>query len=306
MLKNLSTWSIKVILFIILFFLLDFSISVFLVGGLMRYYGIGTHPEILIIGHSHLMLGVDKELLENKTKLRVAKYTREGATIEDRAIMIRQFLNKDSSKIRVIVYGVDAWMFNEEKLSENSYKMLLPFLSDTIVQDYIKNKCSSFEYHKNFLIKTTRFDELLVSSAFRGYLSKWTNLKFGQVDTISLKKDLLKGKHESIKVDPEKWKSFEKTVNYINSKNIRLVLLYVPTISIYNNLDSVNFKAINDKFVSLESKYQYVKYVDLNPGLSTHYELFYDPIHLNPSGQKIVTKMLSTHLKKYCITDSIK
>jgi hypothetical protein len=293
MLKNLRLWSIKVILFIILFFLLDFSISAFLVGGLMRYYGIGTHPEILLIGHSHLMLGVDKELLENKTKLRVAKYTREGATIEDRDIMIRQFLNKDSNKIRVIVYGVDAWMFNEEKLSENSYKMLLPFLSDTIVQNYIKNKCSSFEYHKNLLIKTTRFDELLVSSAFRGYLSKWTNLKFGQIDTISLKKDLVKGKYESIKFDPEKWKNFEKTVTFINSKNIRLILLYVPTISIYNNFDSFNFNAVNNKFVSLESKYPYVQYVDLNPGFSTHYELFYDPIHTNPEGQRVVSDSLA-------------
>ena len=121
-----------IVLFISSFILIDRIVNEFLEEGLNQYYGIGESNEIALVGHSHLMLGVDKIELGQALKLGVSKYTREGVNVSDRLIMINQLLDNNPN-LKTVIYGVDAWTFTGEGLSENSYKLFYPFMdSDNI------------------------------------------------------------------------------------------------------------------------------------------------------------------------------
>ncbi len=72
-LKNDTRWRrnfLRVIGFLLLFIVLDLVLSVFLLKGIERFYGLKSNADVLMIGHSHLMLAVDKELLERAADLR--------------------------------------------------------------------------------------------------------------------------------------------------------------------------------------------------------------------------------------------
>lgn len=69
---------LKVALFLVVFVILDFLVSSLLLRGTERFYGLGSDADVLMIGHSHLMLAVDKVTLEEETGLKVAKYTARG------------------------------------------------------------------------------------------------------------------------------------------------------------------------------------------------------------------------------------
>ena len=65
----------------------------FLLKGIDRFYGLKSDADVLMIGHSHLMLAVDKVALEESSGLKVAKYTREGVNMADSRVMAEQYFN---------------------------------------------------------------------------------------------------------------------------------------------------------------------------------------------------------------------
>ncbi|MCS2441777.1 hypothetical protein NXX09_14550 [Bacteroides uniformis] len=66
----------KILIAIAVFFFLDFAISSLLKEGLNKGFGLRQESEILIVGHSHMMMGVDRDKLEKGLKCKISKYTR--------------------------------------------------------------------------------------------------------------------------------------------------------------------------------------------------------------------------------------
>ncbi|WP_373940647.1 hypothetical protein OEG92_10310 [Polaribacter sejongensis] len=110
--KLLKDYLKKGFLFLLLLIVLDNGVNYFLLNGLYRYYGLYNDNEIALVGHSHLMLGIDKVQMEKKLDVKVSKYTREGVNIVERDLMIDQLL-KSNQQLKLVVYAVDAWMFTE-------------------------------------------------------------------------------------------------------------------------------------------------------------------------------------------------
>ena len=101
--RNDSRWKrnlLRVVLFLVIFIVLDLVISLFLLKGIERFYGLKSDADVLMIGHSHLMLAVDKVALEESSGLKVAKYTREGVNMADRRVMAEQYFSTCTSKRR--------------------------------------------------------------------------------------------------------------------------------------------------------------------------------------------------------------
>ncbi len=278
----------KGLLFVFILFSIDNFTNYFLLKGLHNYYGLYDNSEMALVGHSHLMLGLDKIKLEEGLKIEISKYTREGVNVAERDLMIDQLV-KSNQKLKLVVYGVDAWMFTGEGLSENSYKQFYPFMNEEIISDYIHKNAPFEDFWQHFLIKSSRYNEALVSGSFRGYLKKWDNLKFGVVDTISLKEHIKKDQFRKIVSTKANRRKFEETLLKLSKYNIEVILFYVPTLGIYNNAESVKFNYEISYFKSLEIKNPNVIFLDYNDPYSSKSELFYDKIHLNPSGQKIIT-----------------
>lgn len=289
--------AIKIILlFCIAFIIADALLGFSLTKGLNLYYGLNADARIALVGHSHLMLGVDKSLLEKELKVPVAKYTREGVNIADREVMIKQLLQQNTG-LRYIVYEIDAWSFTGEGLSANSYTLFYPFLGSREVDEYVKSQAGFGDYWLHKIIQTSRFNELLISSSFRGYLNNWSNLKFGTVDTVRIKKEIQNGDFRKIKNSPDNIAILKRSLSILKEKNIKVVLLYVPTIDFYNVAEPNKFKETMDIFNAIKKEFSNVTLLNYNEPFSHDYTLFYDPIHMNPKGQHEVTMQLVKDLQ---------
>ena len=289
-----KSFILYITLFIGLFIAADRGVSLFLEEGLNQYYGIGESSEIALVGHSHLMLGIDKVQLEKALKTGVSKYTREGVNVNDRLIMIKQLLKKNPN-LKTVIYGVDAWTFTGEGLSKNSYKLFYPFMDDISIDDYVSNNSERLDYLSKKYIRSSRYNEQLVSGAMRGYLGKWDNLKYGTVDTLKLVKTIKNDSYRKINNNSTNVELFKETIALLKQNDIKIILLYVPTIDKLEHIQQENF----DKTIIIFENQtdDQVVFVNFQEPWSHYYNLFYDPIHLNPKGQQQITEELITFLK---------
>jgi hypothetical protein len=288
---------VRLIIFTLLFVAADYGVSSLLLNGLHKYFGLNQDTKVALIGHSHLMLGIDKNKFEKEIGQPITKYTSEGVNVADRQLMIN-YLLKSNPETQVVIYGVDAWMFTGEGLSENSYKLFLPFIDDSKVGKDIKVKASMEEYWQKKLIRTTRYSEALINSAIRGQLSNWSNYKFGTVDTTLLKRNVVNGSYRKINSDKTNRKNFEETLELLSNRNIKVILVYVPTISFYNEAQPNKFLAERNYFKRISLEYKNCFYLEYIENWENKYSYFFDPIHLNPKGQAAFTKTFSKDILK--------
>ena len=289
-----KSFILSIVLFIFSLFLLDRLLNEFLEKGLNQYYGIGESNEIALIGHSHLMLGLNKLQIEDALKKGVSKYTREGVNVSDRLVMIKQLLKKNTN-LKTVIYGVDAWTFTGEGLSDNSYKLFYPFLDNPIIDDYVYNNSERVEYISKKYLKSSRYNEQLISGAMRGYLKNWTNLKYGIVDTLKLMKTIENQTYRKINNNSDNIRVLEETLSLLRENNINVILLNLPTIDKLTTIQQEDFNNTFRIFKNLTN--DQVEFVDFQEPWSHRYDLFFDPIHLNPKGQSLITEKLIEYLK---------
>ena len=278
----------KALLFLVLLIIIDLGVSQFLLGGLNRYYGLSESSEIAFVGHSELMLGIDKAKFEKETHRKTSKYTKAGVNVADRELMIDQLLRQNPA-LKVVIYGVDAWMFTGEGLSVNSYKLFYPFMSQFEVSSYIQKQATFFDFWQHKLIRTSRYDEELIVYSFRGYLSNWSNMKFGTVDTLKLKKAIEAGNYRKINSNLDNRIIFERTLKKLNNRGIKVLLVNMPTIDYYNRISSEKFNYETNYFKNIAALNNGISYLELIEPFSHDYSIFFDPVHLNPKGQKLIT-----------------
>ncbi len=289
---------LRVGLFFLLLFTLDLVVSLLLLKGVERFYGLKSDADVLMIGHSHLMLAVDKEALEKESGLKVAKYTREGVNMADRRVMAQQYFDICTETPETVILSIDPWLFSGEGLSLNSWKLFLPFMDDQSVNQYIKQSATRrFDYARYKIIRTSRFNAGLLNAAGRGWLNNWDNLKFGTVDTVRFGTIEALRNFRPITFSRELMDDFSQTLDFLNWKGTRVLLLNTP---IWEPLVDAQKSEYDRSMVLIDSLARAhcpgAEIIDLVPEFSRRTELFFDPIHMNPAGQREVTKALSASL----------
>jgi hypothetical protein len=288
----------KFLLFLLVLFLLDRAAGLFLLHGLEKYYGLANPAEVLLVGYSHMVLGVDKVLLEDKLGSPVAKYARAGATLRDREIMIKHYLSRNPKSVQTVVFGVDSRLFTQEDLSSNSYRLFYPYMEDPSIAAYLRKEVPSrWEYYPHKLMHTSRYSDVTLGLAIRGHRKDWGNYKNGQVNIELLKQELKEGKHQQIKFSEEQIEIFKRILSFLREQEIEVILAYIPTLDIYNAAEpDKHLKAI-DIFKSVASQDAGIHYRDYNRDYSNRHELFHDHVHLNAEGQKLITNELINDLR---------
>ena len=217
------------VLFIVVLLACDRIIGLCLNKGLSTYFGLDQHSEVLFIGHSHLMLAVDKTDFENRTNTTVSKYCREGVNVSDRYQMVRQFLSlPESDSLRYVIYGVDQFMFTGEGLSDNSYKLFYPFMDNQVMNDYIRSSTDFKDYFLHKVLCTTRYSDALLNSAARGWMHNWSNYKFGNLDVDNLAEQVAADKQRHIKFEEELIGYFEQTLEMLEDRGLTVILVNTP------------------------------------------------------------------------------
>lgn len=288
---------------ILLFIICDNIINFAMMKGVNNYYGLNQDSEILLIGHSHLMLATDKERLEQELGMKVSKYCREGVNVSDKKVMVEHFLNNGhADSLRIVLYGVDLATFTGDGLSANSYKLFYPFMDNEYVDSYIATQTNKEDYWLHKLVKTTRFnDDGLKNSAARGWLSNWDNFKTNVIDIESYKKRLENRDERSIKMNQELMAQFVQTIKLITDRGIRVILVNTPTVDLLNDYEPDEYAAMMDWFANFAKENALVEFIDFNPKYASDYSIFSDRLHLNSAGQQVITTELVDYIKHHVI-----
>ena len=290
---------LKAIIFAFLLFCTDQMISMVCRRGLDDYYTLAQPAEILCVGHSQTVLGIDKVRIEREMGVKVAKFALEGANTADRLAMIRYYFARQPDSVQAVVYDVSAYTFTGEGLSSNSYRLLFPFMENAEVREFVRKNCHSWsEYWLRVLFRTTRYNEDSLALATRGYLSYWGNLKMGTIDIERLKNDLQHGRFRRIKFDKANIQVFEDTIAFVRKHGIPMVLVFMPTVDLLNQAEPEEYRLAVEKLRGYAARDKGVIFLDYNRDYEHQHSLFYDQIHLNADGQRVVTDRLIADLRR--------
>ena len=162
---------------------------------------------------------------------------------------------------------------------------------------FIEQNSHSFaEYWLRRVIRLTRFNEITLALSVRGWLGRWDNLKFGQVNVERLEKKLLRGDFRQIEFRKASIDTFERTIQLLRNCDVQVVLLYIPTIDLYNKAQFEKFQKAIAIFKNYAENDDGIVFLDYNGVFSHRHDLFYDPIHLNAKGQRLFTEALARDL----------
>jgi hypothetical protein len=297
------SWLCKSAFFIVLFFLADRAIYAAFAHGLATYYGFNKDAQVLCVGYSHTVLGIDATALERALDLPVAKYAMSGANITDRFQMIRHYLSLHPN-VHTVIYDVDARLFDSDGISSASYTLFLPFINHPIIADYLRTKATWKEYLISQLIKTARFRDQTLNSSIRGLFNKIENEKRTRIIKSHYKNYIERAKSRGIIIQPNALKKFYETISYLSSRNITVVLLYIPVIDFFNAIDKYKYQEIINMYKDIDEKNKKVIFLNYNTEFERQYDIFFDPQHLNWKGKKLVTSRLSDDLKEIMLRNN--
>ena len=280
----------KVLLAFVVFFTCDYAVSDLLKEGLNRGFGLNQESEIFVVGHSHMMMGVNKERLEKGLKCKVSKYTRTGVSLPERYLMTQQYIDsKYSKKIKVALVGVDAFTFSEGNISENCYTLFYPFYEDENVNSYLAEHAKPSEYWQHRIIRLSRYSDDLINSSMRGWLQDDKNYKTNKIDMNEFARQRNKWK-STISFNKELMRKLNDLITMLTERGVKVYLVNTPTIDVINHVQPENYKRIMEYYRKLADD-DMVYFIDFTKYESNH-ELFFDPLHLNVQGQILVTDSL--------------
>lgn len=291
---SLLTWLKRLLVFILLFFLIDFGISHLLLQGLNKYFGLQSDAPILLNGSSMTLAGFDKQSIEKSTHKKVAFYSRNGVSLSDRKAMLAHYFNNTTKKTSITVLEVNPLLFSKRFTASNVYMLFLPFMDDVSMQDLVKTNTDTKEYLVRKFIRTSRFNTDLIALSIKGYLGVYENKKTQVLDKTAL--DGLKRQENSVPVDlnAEKVALFKETLKLVEKHSSQVILVNMP---IYET-KMKTFKK-SEYAIFLNSIKAFTKgknnivFLDLNQSeMTKNPNLFSDPLHLNWSGQHEATTLL--------------
>jgi hypothetical protein len=281
-----------------LFFIIDRGLSSLLKIGLDHYYGLDVPADILLIGHSHTELGIDKLILERELGLRVAKFTVIWSDVRDRYVMLQHYLSVQPAP-KVIVYDVDAYTFSATGRSSEAYPLFYPYMDHPAVGQYLRSQSPArLDLFIKRAITLTRYDDSRLNASLRGWTSNWGSAKHATIDMNRLTLEIAKGYVKPITFDTEWIERFEQSLHVVRGKGIPIVLLFIPTIDRLAAVDPGNYAKALDRFRGYQAQDEDIVFLDYNPEFAHQHDLFYDPIHLNVVGQYKVTERLALDLRR--------
>lgn len=291
--------TINILIAIIIFIILDNIIASIMKHGIDNYFGLDQHSEVLLIGHSHLMLSVDKQKMEQDLGLKISKYCREGVDVNEKYYMVKQYLESPySDSLKVMLYGVDLFTFTEGGLSKNAYKLFYPFMGNNEISEMIKQNSDVSDYWSHKMLKTYRFNDFAIMNAtIRGLRNDWSNKKSGTIDIEAYKQLLANNQERHIDMNDKLIDRFKQTIKLATDRGIRVVLVNPPTLDLLNNYERDKFEKICRWYETFASTEPLVDYWDFNTEYSTDHSIFYDRLHVNTQGQSIISNEILERIK---------
>lgn len=265
--------------------------------GLDRYFGLDQEEAVVLVGHSHVVLGIDKVQLERDLEMPVANYARAGAALEDRILMARHYAELHPDGVRGIVFGVDNHLFTQRGLSSNSYTLFYPHMDDPLVRELIDRRAPDrWDVMQRQVSHLARYDDVALNAALRGWMGNWNNSVAGQFDPDAYARQIEVEGFRHIEIDAEQVALFEEFLDESEEQGWPVFLTFVPTTAQFDGLEPEKAAEVDALLRRLAADHANVEFIDLRQPWGERTEFFIDPIHLNAAGSREVTRDLYDHL----------
>ncbi len=287
----------KAILFSAILLLLDLCGARLLRHGLDVYYGLNKEAEILCVGHSRMVQGIDQELLEKRLDRPVAKYAVQGTFLDDHYVMVEQFLERHPQSVTTFVYIVDDYTFGKG-LGKNQYRLFYPFMDTRCVAAHVRSHAAGWsEYASRSWLRLLRFSDTTIQSVARlGLRGRQELAPEDSVDVLALQAKLAALKlDEQYAVLDENVRLFERLVQLPRSRGLRVVLLYVPFIDFLDDGRPEHREALQ-LLRSYARQEQGVQLIEIDEAYIHRHDFFSDATHPNRAGQIFITEQLAAGL----------
>jgi hypothetical protein len=288
----------KALLFLGLVLASDRVADRLLLSGLERYFGLTDPAEVALIGHSRMVLGVDPVHLEERLGVPLARYAVRGANLADRFAMIEHLVERLPRPPKVVVYSVSALLFDDDGLSSNSYRLFLPFRRDRTMFEYLQRRPDGkTDLRLCRLLHSTCWESATLALSLRGRFGLRRNLKHSEVNLQRLEQQIARGDLLQMRIDEGGFRTFTRTVSWLRGRDIIVVLLYLPILDRVNDLDRPHHDRLLARIQTLADGDGGTLFFDYNRDLESRHEIFYDGIHLNARGQRLVSRRLAEDLR---------
>ena len=141
-----------------------------------------------------------------------------------------------------LIYDVDTRLFDSEGLSSASYSLFFPFIKNLEMREYLKSQASSEEFFVSQYIKTARFRDQTLNISLRGLLNKIESKKTTKINLNNYKQSLEGESKNRVKINSYSIDYLNKTIEYLLSKEKRIILVNLPVIDLLNKIDVGNKK----------------------------------------------------------------
>ena len=241
-------------------------------------------------------MAIDRDLLEKQTGHSIAKYCMNGSSIPDRLIMIRHYIESTGHKPKAILYDIGPRSFSDG-LAVNSHALFYPFMNESpTVANYVRSNATTKEYYLKMLVPLSRYDDTRLGAVVRGYRHDWKNRSVKQLNIEQLKQRIARRKFWKVQLNPDIQVVFEETLAFLEAQDIRLFLVHLPNVDLLNNAESEKSADILNYIKKTIVHHPNVTFIDANSAFESRYELFIDPLHLNPRGQQEITTFLANKI----------
>ena len=219
-----------------------------------------------------------------------------GTSIPDRLVMIRHYIETTGHKPKAILYDIGPRSFSSG-LAVNSHALFYPFINESpTVANYVRSNATSRDYYLKLCVPLSRYDDSRLGAVIRGYRHDWKNRSVKQLNIEHLKRQIIIGSFWKVQLNPDTQAVFEETLDFLETQDIRLILLYLPNVDLLNNAEPEKSAEALNYIKEAASHHSNVTFIDANSPFESRYELFIDPLHLNPQGQQEVTTFLANKI----------
>jgi len=257
-----------------------------------RFYEQETHADIILIGSSRTLRGINPEIIQRKMKQKVENIAYQGLSLRTFSHFIQDYFIKNK-KVKTLILGIDANSLNFIGRISDPYILLPSLPKHSALWDI-----PQLQYGK--LYKPFAFFQFK-QSIYRTWYRPSSDEEFNgffPVDENAYNEVFKDFKTLKTNINIENTTNdFEKISALVKSHKIQTVVVVILPYfegfwkAIENRNQAVNLL----KELSINHKFKYIDLLQCE--VSEHQEYFYDPIHLNKNGADRFSEILSDTLK---------
>lgn len=284
---------IKLLLFILLFISLDFTLGIFLNKMYLNVktskiynsnHGFTNSSEkIILLGASEMSHHLISNKIHDKTNLSCYNYGMDGCGIFYQYPLLQSILEKNKPKI-LVISTTQILEFNREYLTKlypyyNNNKHVRKIIDSISPKEGIKLNLYGYTYNSSIL------------EIFKGNFSNMDSLN-GYCPLYGSVKDLKLKNVPSTPISKETLHYFQKFIQLAKLNGITVYVFVAPRYQIIDNKKQI-------RFIDSLCKSERVKFLDYSQDqdFMLHPELFKDSSHLNDLGANILTDKFINQLK---------